>query len=35
MFKHEKQLFHPVAVDGTNPNMQRCFRSSLAAQTEN
>ncbi len=33
MFKHEKQLFHPVAVERPIPSMQHCCRSSWAAAT--
>lgn len=29
MFKHEKQLFHPVAVDGTNPQYAALLQEQL------
>ena len=35
MFKHEKQLFHPVAVERQIPNTPLCFRNSWAAATAN
>ena len=36
MFKHEKQLFHPVAVERPNPQYAgAACRNSWAEETEN
>ena len=35
MFKHEKQLFHPVGVERPNPQYAALCRSSLEGPTEN
>jgi hypothetical protein len=35
MFKHEKMLFHPVAVEKPNRSMPHFYRSSSAEQTVN
>ena len=33
MFKHEKMLFHPVAVEKPNPQYAALLQDSLAAAT--
>ena len=33
MFKHEKQLFHPVAVERTNPQYAALLQEQLGAES--